>query len=85
MERHRFLIAVADASVPIVVLQVFYYELLPDVDDPVELLCDQVQQFYRELIGPDSKHLAFMVELEGCYRTPIIGHFVERFHRLVFF
>ena len=42
MERYSFLIAVTDAGIAVVVLEVFDDELLADVYDAVEFLSGQV-------------------------------------------
>ena len=59
------LIAVADACVPIVVLQVFYDEFLADVDHFVDGLVGQVDKLHGELVWADSQYLALLVELQS--------------------
>lgn len=63
MEGYGFLIAVRDASVPVVVLQILNDKLLPDIDHAIVVLGRQIQQLYRKLVGPYAENLALLIEL----------------------
>lgn len=54
MKRYGFLIAVPDTCVPIVVLQILYDELLANIDHPIEIFSDKVQQFYSKFVRANS-------------------------------
>ena len=58
------LVTVSDAGVPVVVAEVLYDELLPDIYDLVDVLGHQVYQLYGKLAGTHSQHLRLLVETD---------------------
>ena len=77
--RNCFFIAVADASVSIVVLNVFDDELLPNINDFRNLFTIEVDDLDGKLTGSNSQNLAFLIEFHRCYRASIVLYFVIKF------
>lgn len=69
---HDFLVAVADARVAVIELQVLDHELLPDVNHLVHTLARQTDQLHRKLVRTHPQDLTLLVELHSRNRTPVV-------------
>ena len=86
MESDGPLVAVADASVSIIVSQIFYDELLADINCLMDVFSGHVYELYCELAATHSQHLGLLVKAKGSDSTPIVidlhpllhlSHFVD--------